>query len=148
MDNKMRVQKHVQHSIMKCSSYLYGLKIMRSQGFSTINTQHFYKSVIVSRLLYGSPSQWALPVRKTKEGSIKYGYCSREDQNVQSQVATAHQQLFLKIVSNPHHVLHQLLPPKRCYKYSLWPGKHELTISVLRNNAKRGFMDNMLHDLI
>ena len=32
MDNKMRVQKHVQHSIMKCSSYLYGCLLYTSDA--------------------------------------------------------------------------------------------------------------------
>src|ERR1043165_4075366 len=56
-------------------------------------------------------------------------HCSRADST-----------LFHSILSNPCHVLHDLLPPRKVTPYNTWPRPHDLTLPRIDAFAKRSFI--------
>ena len=53
--------------------------------------------------------------------------------------------LFTQILSNEHHVLHQLLPPIRNIPYSLRPRVHDYELPVVNNTMRKNFIIRMLY---
>ena len=72
----------------------------------------------------------------------RYGYLSSSFENVHSLVYNMESKLFNSILSNPRHVLYQLLPPEKDTGYSLRPRSHHLTLPFTDNNMIR---KNFLH---
>jgi len=74
----------------------------------------------------------------------RYGYLSSSFEHVHSLVDNMESKLFNCILSNPRHVLYQLLPPEKDTGYSLRPRSHShhLTLPFTDNNMIR---KNFLH---
>ena len=54
--------------------------------------------------------------------------------------------LFVQILSNAHHVLHQLLPPIRNIPYSLRPRAHDYELPVANTTLRKNFITRMLYN--
>jgi len=76
----------------------------------------------------------------------RYGYLSSSFENVHSSlVYNMESKLFNSILSNPRHVLYQLLPPEKDTGYSLRPRSHHLTLPFTDNNMiRKNFMHRKL----
>ena len=72
----------------------------------------------------------------------RYGYLSSSYENVHSLVDNMESKLFNCILSNPRHVLYQLLPPEKDTGYSLRPRSHHHTLPFTDDNMIR---KNFLH---
>ena len=53
--------------------------------------------------------------------------------------------LFLQILQNKTHVIHQLLPPLRNVPYSLRPRAHDREVSVANATMRKNFIYRMLY---
>ena len=53
--------------------------------------------------------------------------------------------LFLQILRNENHVLHQLLPPVRNVPYSLRPRAHDREVPVANATMRKNFIYRMLY---
>lgn len=101
------------------------------------------QATLIARILYAAPAWWGFlnAAEKDRIESVinkaqRYGYLSS------SFVDNMESKLFNCILSNPRHVLYQLLPPEKDTGYSLWPRSHHLTLPFTDNNMIR---KNFLH---
>src|SRR5678816_3777239 len=76
----------------------------------------------------------------------RYMYCIyRNPTKVSSNYAKKRLSLFSAIVSNPAHVLHQLLPPVKTVSYSLRPRTHNKIIPKANSLSRKIFVTRMLY---
>jgi len=52
--------------------------------------------------------------------------------------------LFNKVLSNPNHVIHPLLPPKKVVPYQLRPRVHDRAIPINSTLTSQNFISRML----
>jgi len=75
----------------------------------------------------------------------RYGYLPSSFENVHSLVDNMESKLFNCILSNPRHVLYQLLPPEKDTGYNLRQRSHHLTVPFTDNNMiRKNFLHRML----
>ena len=107
--NGLSVSFHIQTVISSCAQTLYALRVLRA---------HIYRSVVLAKLLYAS-SSWigfsnATDRQKLQaffNRSKQSGFCDSETDDFATLCSTADKQLFNRILNQPEHVLHPLLPP-------------------------------------
>jgi len=107
------------------------------------------QATLIARILYAAPAWWGF-LNAAEKGRIesvinkaqRCGYLSSSFENVHSLVDNMEAKLFNCILSNPWHVLYQLLSPEKDTGYSLRPRSHHLTLPFTDNNTIR---KNFLH---
>ena len=146
---------HVDELIAKSTGLLYALKILRSQGLDANNIHQIYHSIIISRLLYASPSWWGFVSQHDKNRlqsflnrSLKFDYCKPKTSTLENQIKTAERRLFKSITADEQHILYGFLPPKQCHRYSLRPREHDYSTSALTVGNQRSYVNHMLFDLL
>ena len=109
--------EHVHDFIGKCTQSLHGLKLLLHHGMSEDSLRHVYKAVVLSKLLYASPSWWGYTSAANKqrlEASVRraiwLGLYSADDRTPSQLAAGMDDNLFANILNNPHRVLHKFLP--------------------------------------
>ena len=78
-----------------------------------------FRAVVVSRLTYASPA-WSGFITATDRQRVdaflscskRCGFCPRDMPHFDQLLEDADDQLFARILNNPHHTLYQLLPPQ------------------------------------
>ena len=112
---------------------LYALKLLRAHGLCDRAIQAVFRSVVLARFLYASQAWWGfagVQDRQKVEGflrrSTRARFCCKNLPNFSDICLEADQNLFRKVLHNPQHVLHQLLPPVSAssHSYSLRKRSH------------------------
>jgi len=118
-----------------------------------LSTSHYSnKATLIARILYAAPAWWGFlnAAEKDRIESVinkaqRYGYLPSNFENVHSLVDNMESKLFNCILSNPRHVLYQLLPPEKDTGYNLRQRSHHLTLPFTDNNMiRKNFLHRML----
>ena len=149
--NKISIEPHITETISKCSGMLYALKILRCHGLNINEIHQLYSSLLVSRILYASPSWWGFTNSQDKSRlqavinrSKRFGICHPGFPNIESLVKNTEKRLFNKLMENENHVLHALLPPVQESKYNLRKRAHNISLPTLNTYNQRGYLFRML----
>ena len=116
VDDKLQFAEHVRATITACSRSLFALRTLRSHGLSNKLLQLVFRSSILSKLTYASPSfvgflsnsildQLQAFIRR----AIKFGYYLPSDPDILTVINLSESALYRNIVNNPTHVLAPLL---------------------------------------
>jgi hypothetical protein len=127
----LSMSEHIDVTLTSCSQSLFALKTLRAHGMSYHSICDVYRATTVAKIIYASPAWWGFTsaadrqrldsfVAKSKKMKL-YGdneptiseLCEKQDDA-----------LFRKIISNPAHVLHYLLPPPTAHAHYLRPRRH------------------------
>ena len=78
--------------------------------------------------------------------AVRWGFYKATDPNLEQICSKREDHLFFQIISNPNHVLHQYLPPRKSQPYNLRPKGHDRVLpmkptSLIANN----FMERLLY---
>jgi len=93
---------------------------------------------VLAWLLYASPAWWGFATVQDWQKicgfllqSTRIGFYSPDLPNFEDLCLQADQNMFSKVLRNPHHVLHRLLPPVStiCHSYSLRPHVRDRVLS-------------------
>ena len=114
--------KNVRHSTAQS---LYALRLLRSHGLEGPSLCDVTQATVMARLRYASQAWWGFldsaslaglsgAVRKLR----KQGFLATDYPDLEELFVDDDSKLFKNVVSNPHHVLHQLLPPTQKQVYS------------------------------
>ena len=133
---------------------LYALKTLKAHGLSCNNLDTVCRATLVSRLLYACPAWMGFAkssdldrLQSIVKRATKWGLLSTSIQ-LTEQMDTADQTLFAKVLCNPNHVLHPLLPPEKATPYNLRPKKHNLEITINSVASSRNFLSrNIFRDI-
>jgi len=129
--NGLSVTLHVQRVITSSAQVLYALKVLRSHGLCDTAIQAVFRSVVLARLLYASPAWWGYARAQDRQkinGFLRrcnrLGFCSPGLSSFDDLCLQSDQNMFRKVLNNPDHVLHRLLPPICSTTYKLRPRTH------------------------
>ena len=131
--NGLAVSDHVRGVITNCAQTLYALRVLRAHGMCDSALQTIFRSVVAAKLLYASSAWWGFTNATDRQRvdaflrrCIRSGYCSSDLPTFGELCEAADQQLFGKILANPYHLLHNLLPPPAVapLNYCLRPRSH------------------------
>jgi len=95
--------------------------------------QAVFRSVILARLLYASPAWWGFAGAQDRQkvysflrSGARVGFYSTDFTSFDDFCIQAVENLFNKVLHNPDHVLHHLLPPvaHTSHNYNLRPRAH------------------------
>jgi len=130
--NGLSVSLHIQAVISSCAQTLYALRVLRAHGLHDSALQNIYRSVILAKLLYAS-SPWVGFTNATDRQKLqaflnrskRSGFCDSEIvDDFATLCSTSDKQLLNRILNQPEHVLHSLLPPPSASQYNLHDRPH------------------------
>ena len=91
-----------------------------------------YKSVIIAKLLYASSAWWRFTTATDRQRlealikrGIRSGLCGADVSSLAELVDSADYALFQRILYNPNHVLHSLLPDLNATEHYLRHRRHD-----------------------
>ena len=112
-------------------------KILHAHGLCRMAIQAVFRSVILARLLYASPAWWGFAAAQYRQKvysflrrSARVGFYSSDLAIFDDLCIQADENLFNKVLHNPDHVLHRLLPPvaHTSHNYNLRPRAHDRSL--------------------
>ena len=157
IDSRLDMSSHIDHVISKCNQSFYALRVLKVHGCSDVTLRDVFYALIMSRITYGH-SAWSGFCKSKHLGQlqklIKRGYrCGFGADLAQVRVEEVFKRedncLFKKILSNPNHVLHTLLPEEKQTGYCLRRRGHnrrlpEISVSHNLDN----FVVRMLYETL
>ena len=144
---------HFNEIMGKAGSRMYILRVCKYYGFSKKDLDLLFHSLIVSALVFGievwgcaSYNKYLSQIDKLFKRAFKYGY-SIQKLHILDIINTKDKKLWNKIIANPSHALHTLLPPKR--KLQLRDRGHDYELPNIRTERfKRVFLNRCLFKLV
>jgi len=129
--NGLSVSLHIQAVISSCAQTLYALRVLRAHGLHDSALQNIYRSVVLAKLLYASSSSVGFTNATDRQKlqaflnrTKRSGFCDSEIDDFATLCSTSDKQLFNRILNQPEHVLHSLLPPPSASQYNLRDRSH------------------------
>jgi len=59
--NHVSISEHVGDVICRCAQSLYAMKVLRSPGMNEEELRLVFKTVVLAKILYATPTGWGLP---------------------------------------------------------------------------------------
>jgi len=122
---------HVDSITQTAAQALYAIKLLKSHGLDNKSTKLVCHATVISRITYAVPSWWGFVTTEEKKRlqsivkrAIKWGFYDPHSHNLEQIVEKRETELFSKILLNPSHVLHHLLPPVKQNSHNLRPNAH------------------------
>jgi len=148
LDSNLTFTNNAESSINACNQSLYALRVMKQHGLADTLVQLVFKTTVVPKLLYASPSwhgfvskstidRYEAFIRKAK----RLGYY-KTNEGAESLLNIADLKLFTQVLQNTGHILHNLLPAKRYFLRGSWHGRD------LGEKDDRNFTSRMLYSNI
>ena len=108
---------------------------------------------LMSRLTYASSAWWGLidaegrkRLNSVVANATKQGYLPPCQPSFDDICMRIDLKFFRSILSNPHHVLHQLLPPVRQNHHNLRPRAHDRSIPDIKDSVfRKTFIIRMIY---
>ena len=117
------------HVVSVCESAaqsLYAIKLLKSHGLDRQSAADVCKATVISRLTYASPAWWGfcnmsdkLRLQSIANRAIRWGYLDASQASVDHICNARDAKLFNRVLHNPSHVRHPLLPPPNSSQYNL-----------------------------
>ena len=151
IEDNFSVSKHVSNVVTACMQSFFPIKILKHQGLSITCASTVFDALVTSRLTYASPAWrgFLKEVDKQRISSVfskaaKWGYRLPGEPSLESLLDKRDSNLFKKILSDPSHVLHHLLPPERANYYNLRYRPHSRILPENTNLLSKNFVHRML----
>jgi len=132
--NHLSASDHIRRVISDSAKTLYALRVLRCHGMTENGLHAVFRAVVISRLIYASPAWSGFTTATDRQRvdaflrrSKRCGFCPPEVPDYDQLLEEADDQLFKRILNNPNHTLHQLLPPQSTasQKYNLRRRAHD-----------------------
>ena len=151
IDLNLSVSDHVSSIIIGANQNLYALKTLKAHGLPINQLDCVFKSTLVARLIYASQAWIGFANQSEKHRlqsvlnkSQKWKVCSSNQPALADTLVVVDSDLFRKVVGNPSHILHALLPPLKAHNYSLRSRSHNFCLPNNSTAASRNFIHRML----
>ena len=144
---------YINDTINSCASNLYAIRYLKAKGLNDELVKSIFQATIISKLSYASQFWWGFLSSNDRERLEaflrKASRCNFYSGSLSfKEIAqSADKNLFKSIISNPQHVLYQLLPPvKKSNSYELRPRAHNFTLPLKLNTLiAKNFLTRMLY---
>jgi len=146
IQSNLSVADHINNLVHLSHQNLYALKTLKAHGLSRTHLSTVCQATLVCRLLYACPA-WMGYAKSSELDRLqsvinkanKWGFLPNRPQ-LTDLMDDVDQTLFAKVLANPNHVLHSLLPPEKETPYNLRPKKHNLQLTLNSVAASRNFI--------
>ena len=125
-NENLSIKPHVSNVTQSAAQALYALKTLKSHGLDSHTTREVCHATVISRLTYAAPAWWGFAAADDKQKlqavvnrAIRWGNCDPSGPNLEQICSRREADLFAKVLSNPNHVLHALLPPLKSNPHNL-----------------------------
>jgi len=152
--NTLNVAPHINHLLNKSYQTFHALKTIRSHGLLGAKLHDVTESIIISRLKYAAPSwsgfinqQQLTQLQSLLNKLIRLNYLPINYPSISTIFQTLDARLFIKITTNHHHVLHQILPPPKKTTHNLRPRKHNFDTPAYSTYQNKTFIPRHLKQL-
>jgi hypothetical protein len=130
---------------------MYILRVCRSYGYTKENLNLLFETLILSLFHYGIEvwgsalqNKYLQRIDKFLRRAYRFGYTLKE-YKISQLVEEKDKALFAKIVKDPDHALHNLLPERR--SRTLRERKHSFILPMIKTERfKRSFLNRCLFD--
>ena len=131
MSDRLEFTPHVNHITTAAVQSTYALRVLRAHGLNGPDLWGVTRATAVAKLTYACSAWWGYldSSGKARIQSVlnkfrRLGFLM-DDISFIKICEEQDSKLFLQILRNENHVLHQLLPPVRNVPYSLRPRAHD-----------------------
>ena len=116
---------------------MYALGVLRGHGMDCAALQTVFRAVVIAKLQYASSAWWGFAAEPDRQRIAAFirrcarcGFVPADLQTFDDLCQAADENLFDNIRSNPHHVLHHLLPPESeaSQHYDMRPRRHNFQL--------------------
>ena len=152
MTEQFNFDMHVNNIVIKARQSMYALRVLTAHGLSGQSLSDVVSATTVSRMLYAAPAWWGYVgvmgrtrLQATMRRLVRSRYLPESYLTFDQLCKKADSNLFSAIITNPSHVLHQLLPPEKTVTYSLRPRAHNRIIPNADFLARKTFVIRMLY---
>ena len=135
--NRLTMNEHVDNLLRSCAQTVYALKILRSHGMNKECLSNVFRAVVLAKLTYAASSWIGFTCAADKDRIEAFLRRCRRSELCSADVVTfselcdiADQRLFARVLENPMHTLHGLLPPlsEADRHYNLRPRTHNRSL--------------------
>ena len=156
INDKLSMSHHVDNVCQSAAQSLYAIRLLKSKGMNLESVFTVCQATVVSRLLYAVPAWWGFTKAEDKDKlqavlnrAKRWGYYKANDPNIAELCSKREDQLFKNVLSNPHHVLHQFLPPVKTFSYNLRKRGHNRELPTKSTSlVSRNFFCRLLYSTI
>ena len=151
IDCHLSLVKHIDNLVHISGQNLYALKTLRFHGLSLDNISLVCSATLVTRILYASPAWRGFAssadinmLQSVINRAKRWGVLSPAVLCLDDLLDSADSALFNKVLSNPNHVIHPLLTPRKVVPYHLRPRVHDRAIPINSTSTSQNFISRML----
>ena len=137
MSNRMDFIPHIIHVTTAAVQSTYALRVLRAHGLSGPHLWDVTRATAVAKLTYACSAWWGYVdsggkarIQSVLNKLKRLGFLA-EHISFDQICLERDTKLFSQSLTNPHHVLHQLLPPVRNVPNSLRPRVHDRELPVV-----------------
>ena len=154
IDKMLTFSEHVSTKVSRAHQQLYALKALKAHGLSGTALHNVCSAAFLPTIIYASQAWWGFVstadkqklsslVRKVTRWDLDGGVSLPE---LDSECLKLDRNLFTSILTDAHHVLHQLLPEIKLSSYSLRKRSHNRTLPLCTALTAKNFIDRMLFE--
>jgi len=155
VQDTLSMSNHIASLVSSAGQNLYALKTLKVHGLHSKLLSDVCRSTLVSRLTYAAPAWWGfttandrIQLESVLKKAKRWQLCNSNAPTITDIVDNADSTLFKKILSNPDHVLHPLLPPTKPTTYNLRSRAHNRQLPTNTNSLSKNFIHRMLYQNI
>ena len=154
LTSDLKMTEHINTKLLQSSRSLFALRTLKAHGMPQPEVAEVFRSTVLNSLLYASPAWWGFTVQENitrmesfLRRAVKSGFYPSTSPPLVDIVRKTEHTLFKSILSNPAHILSNLLPPLRSTVYSLRQRAHSYQLPKKTSTLKaRNFMMRLLYD--
>jgi len=132
LSSNFSVSEHITDVISSVAQSLYALRTLRVHGMHDELLQSVFGATALAKLRYCSPAWWGFSsasdmdrLNAALRKAARAKFYSETGPSFSDLCESADDKLFGRILSNPQHVLHQLLPPPPSHSHNLRKRHHD-----------------------
>ena len=151
ISDKLEFTPHINHITTVAVQSTYALRVLRAHGLCGPRLWEVARATAVAKLAYACSAWWGFAdsgarsrIQAVMSKLERLGFLSGNVCFVQI-FEDQDNNLFSQILSNEHHVLHQLLPPVKNIPYSLRPRPHDRELPVAGTTMRKNVIVRMLY---
>ena len=144
IQSNLSFRDQVDQLVRQSAQTMYALGILRHHGLCGPPLWEVAGATLMSRLTYASSAWWGFidaegrkRLNSVVTKATKYGYLPPSQPSFDDICMRIDLKFFRSVLSNPHHVLHQLLPPVRQNHHNLRPRAHDRFIPDIKDSVFR-----------
>ena len=152
VSNHIGFETHINKICCKARQSKFALRILVAHGLCGQRLFDVVRATTLYRMLYAWWGYANLGDRKRLNSIVKKlsrsGFLPADEPSFDNHCTSADSALFRSVLSNPCHILHSLLPPRKNNPYYMRSRPHDRTLPRVDVFTKRNFIMRMLYDFI